>query len=94
VRRQRGHHRAFRRRSAALPEWNRSECNPHRHRGVSPTRGTDVNIKPVARSAAAIQVFHDLGFRTLGHVQLFISLNREDSYWRPRPSLHGRAIDC
>ena len=55
---------------------------------------TDVNIKPVARNASAIQAFHDLGFRTLGHVQLLISLDRDDSYWQPGPELHGRSFDC
>jgi len=51
---------------------------------------TDVNIEPVARNAAAIQAFHALGFRTLGHLQLFMSLDRDDSYWRSGPELHGR----
>jgi GNAT superfamily N-acetyltransferase len=55
---------------------------------------TDVNIKPVARNASAIQVFHDLGFRTLGHLQLFMSLDRDGSYWQPGPELHGRTFDC
>jgi GNAT superfamily N-acetyltransferase len=55
---------------------------------------TDVNIKPVARNASAIQAFHDLGFRTIGHVQLFMSLDRDRSYWQAGPSLHGRAFDC
>lgn len=55
---------------------------------------TDVNIKPVARNASAIQAFHELGFRTLGHLQLFMSLDRDDSYWRPGLDLHGRPFDC
>ena len=55
---------------------------------------TDVNIKPVARNASAIEVFHELGFRTLGHIQLFMSLDRDSGYWRPGPELHGRAFDC
>lgn len=55
---------------------------------------TDVNIKPVARNASAIQAFHELGFRTLGHVQLFMSLDRDDSYWRAGPEVHGRSFDC
>jgi GNAT superfamily N-acetyltransferase len=55
---------------------------------------TDVNIKPVARNVSAVQVFHDLGFRTLGHVQLFMSFDRDDSYWQLGPELHGRAFDC
>ena len=55
---------------------------------------TDVNIKPVARNASAIQAFHEFGFRTLGHVQLFMSLDQDDSYWRAGPELHGRPFDC
>jgi hypothetical protein len=53
-----------------------------------------VNIKPITRNASAIQAFHHLGFRTLGHVQLFMSLDGEDSYWQAAPSVHGRAFDC
>jgi GNAT superfamily N-acetyltransferase len=60
-----------------------------RRRGAS-----DVNIKPVARNASAIQVFHELGFRTVGHVQLFMSLDRDASYWRAGPELNGRHFDC
>jgi GNAT superfamily N-acetyltransferase len=55
---------------------------------------TDVNIKPVARNASAIQAFHELGFRTLGHLQLFMSLDRDGSYWHSGPDLHGRLFDC
>ena len=55
---------------------------------------TDVNIKPVARNASAIQAFHELGFRTLGHVQLFMSLDRDDSYWRAGPDIHGCSFNC
>jgi GNAT superfamily N-acetyltransferase len=55
---------------------------------------TDVNIKPVARNAAAIQAFHQLGFRTLGHLQLFMSLDRDKSYWRAGPEVHGRSFEC
>jgi phosphinothricin acetyltransferase len=54
----------------------------------------DVNIKPVARNASAIQAFHELGFRTLGHLQLFMSLDRDDSYWRTGPLIHDRRFDC
>jgi GNAT superfamily N-acetyltransferase len=67
----------------------RTAIEESRRRGA-----TDVNLKPVARNAAAIQVFHDLGFRTLGHVQLFMNLDRDSAYWRPGPELHGRAFDC
>jgi GNAT superfamily N-acetyltransferase len=50
-----------------------------RRRGAS-----DVNINPVARNASVIQVFHDLGFRAVGHVQLLMSLDRDQSYWQAR----------
>jgi GNAT superfamily N-acetyltransferase len=55
---------------------------------------TDVNIKPVARNASAILAFHQLGFRTLGHLQMFMSLDRDPSYWRSGLELHGRPFDC
>lgn len=53
-----------------------------------------VNIKPVARNSLAIQAFHDLGFRTLGHLQLFLSLEHDDADWLAGPQIHGRAFDC
>jgi GNAT superfamily N-acetyltransferase len=59
-----------------------------RRRGAS-----DVNLKPVARNVSAIEAFHELGFRTLGHIQMFMSLDRDDSYWRPGIDIHGRAFD-
>ncbi len=34
-----------------------------------------------------------MGFRTIGHVQLFISLERDDTYWQPGPSIHGLDFD-
>jgi GNAT superfamily N-acetyltransferase len=54
---------------------------------------TDVNIAPVARNEDAIRAFHDFGFRTLGHVQMFMSLDRDDAYWRAGLELHGRAFE-
>jgi GNAT superfamily N-acetyltransferase len=56
-----------------------------RRRGAS-----DVNIKPVARNESAIRAFHQLGFRTLGHLQLFMSLDRDAAYWRDGIDVHGR----
>jgi GNAT superfamily N-acetyltransferase len=52
-----------------------------------------VNIKPVARNASAIQAFHQLGFRTLGHLQLFISLDPNESGWLAGLEIHGRRFD-
>lgn len=78
----------------------------HRRRGVareliataieeSRRRGeSDVNIKPVARNKLAIQAFHELGFRTVGHLQLFMSLDRDASYWHEGPEIHRRSFDC
>jgi hypothetical protein len=37
---------------------------------------------------------YELGFRTLGHLQLFMSLGRDDSDWRAGLELHGRPFDC
>jgi GNAT superfamily N-acetyltransferase len=59
-----------------------------RRRGAS-----DVNLKPVARNTSAIRAFHELGFRTLGHIQMFMSLDRDDRYWRPGIELHQRSFD-
>jgi GNAT superfamily N-acetyltransferase len=59
-----------------------------RRRGAS-----DVNIKPVARNASAIRVFHELGFHTLGHLQMFMSLDRSHDYWRDGIELHERRFD-
>ena len=53
-----------------------------------------MNIRPVARNASAIQAFHEIGFRTLGHLQPFLSLDRDESYWRLGPEVHGRRFDC
>jgi hypothetical protein len=52
-----------------------------------------VNIKPVARNASAIKAFHELGFRTLGHLQLFMSLERSEDYWRDGMNVHGCRFD-
>ena len=52
-------------------------------------RATGVNIKPVARDDSAIQVFHDLGFRTLGRLQLFMSLDGDRSMCSPVPNATG-----
>ncbi len=58
-----------------------------RQRGVN-----DVNIRPVARNASAIEAFHRLGFQTIGHVQLFMRLDGGGD-WLPGIELHGQAFD-
>ncbi len=41
----------------------------------------DLNIRPVARNAAAIRAFHDMGFRTVAHIQLFMRLEADHGEW-------------
>ncbi|MGI9644548.1 MAG: GNAT family N-acetyltransferase [Ilumatobacteraceae bacterium] len=50
---------------------------------------TDVNIRPVARNVSAIRAFHELGFRTVGHVQLFMRLSDSEVEWADL-DLHDR----
>ena len=55
---------------------------------VSRRRGaTCVNIG--GSSDSALQVFHDLGFRTLGRLQLFMSLDGDRSMCSPVPNATG-----
>lgn len=49
-----------------------------------------VFVRPVARNADAIGFFHDLGFTTVGHVDLLIDLRRPETYWHPGERLAGR----
>jgi GNAT superfamily N-acetyltransferase len=80
--------RAWRRRGVARA-LIQTAIEESRRRGAA-----DVNIKPVARNASAIAAFYEMGFRTVGHVQLFISLDRDSSYWQPGPELYGRRFGC
>jgi N-acetylglutamate synthase-like GNAT family acetyltransferase len=53
-----------------------------------------LSVKPVARNEEAIEFFHDAGFRTLGHIQLFMWLG--DSFpgqWKNGPTLFGKRFD-
>jgi ribosomal protein S18 acetylase RimI-like enzyme len=47
-----------------------------------------LSVKPVARNIQAIKFFHHRGFRTLGHIELFLDLSK--SAWKPGPHL----FDC
>jgi GNAT superfamily N-acetyltransferase len=53
----------------------------------------DVNVKPVARNDSAIAAFHELGFRTVGHVQLFMRLGASDARWRDGLDIQGRRFE-
>jgi GNAT superfamily N-acetyltransferase len=51
-------------------------------------------VKPVARNIDAIGFFHDAGFSTLGHVQLFKWLGPSaPGQWKKGPDLFGRSFD-
>ena len=53
-----------------------------------------LSVKPVARNEEAISFFYDAGFRTLGHIQLFMWLG--DSFpgqWKKGPELFGRPFE-
>jgi N-acetylglutamate synthase-like GNAT family acetyltransferase len=52
-------------------------------------------VKPVARNKEAISFFHDAGFKTLGHIQLFQWLGESfPGQWKKGPELFGKAFDC
>ncbi len=49
-----------------------------------------VSIRPVARNALAIRRFHAAGFRTLGHIEMFLQLDPDpEPGWRSGLDLHG-----
>jgi N-acetylglutamate synthase-like GNAT family acetyltransferase len=50
-----------------------------------------LSVKPVARNEKAISFFYDAGFRTLGHVQLFMWLGESvPGQWKKGPELFGK----
>jgi N-acetylglutamate synthase-like GNAT family acetyltransferase len=53
-----------------------------------------LSVKPVARNEEAIAFFYDVGFRTLGHLQLFKWLGESfPGQWKKGPELFGRPFD-
>ncbi len=46
-----------------------------------------LNVRPVARNQAAIHFFYNQGFRTLGHIQLFMDFS--GSSWKQGPEIFG-----
>jgi N-acetylglutamate synthase-like GNAT family acetyltransferase len=52
-----------------------------------------LSVKPVARNLEAISFFYDSGFRTLGHVQLFMELQPSTrGTWKSEFELFGRTF--
>ena len=51
-------------------------------------------VKPVARNEEAISFFHDAGYSTLGHIQLFKWLGPSiPGQWKKGPDLFGKPFD-
>ena len=49
-----------------------------------------LSIRPVARNVEAISLFHEAGFRTLGHLDMFMHLGDDDREFRRGITVHGR----
>lgn len=50
-----------------------------------------IKVRPVARNASAIRFFHDLGFDTLGQLELFLDLKPEaDRRWQAGERIANR----
>ena len=49
-----------------------------------------IEIHPVVANAEAMSLFHEIGFRTIGHIDLFIKLDDGDYPNRPTIDVHGR----
>jgi GNAT superfamily N-acetyltransferase len=62
--------------------------------GVSEARARSVrylSIRPVARNVEAIELFHEAGFRALGHLDMFIDLADDSSRsWKRGIVVHGQ----
>jgi N-acetylglutamate synthase-like GNAT family acetyltransferase len=50
-----------------------------------------LNVMPVARNEEAIRFFYEMGFRKLGHVQLFMDFPNKK--WKSGLELQGRKFD-
>lgn len=50
---------------------------------------TYLNVKAVARNAAAMQAYHRYGFQTLGMIEMFIDLQDEPGEWVDGIEIHG-----
>ena len=48
-----------------------------------------VKIRPVARNAQAMRHFHAAGFRVLGHIEMFQTLEPSTQEWTPGITING-----
>ena len=51
-----------------------------------------LSIRPVARNVEAIALFWRAGFRTMGHLDLFLDLVDRDYTWRDGLDVHGLPV--
>lgn len=54
-------------------------------------RGTKyLSIRPVARNEEAMKIFYQLGFKTIGHIELFMNLEKkeESKKWKTGIDIH------
>ncbi len=52
-----------------------------------------LSVKPVARNLEAISFYYDLGFRTLGEIEMFMDLQPSaPDTWKPGPDLFGHSF--
>lgn len=60
--------------------------------GEARARGVrHLSIRPVARNVEALQLFHEAGFRILGHIDMFMDLSPEAGReWKTGVKVHGR----
>jgi GNAT superfamily N-acetyltransferase len=58
-------------------------------------RGAEsVSIRPVARNVEALQLYHEVGFTKLGHIDMFMELTpRRDGTWKSGVTIHGRNFE-
>lgn len=52
-----------------------------------------LSIRPVARNREALRRFRDAGFRTMGHVELFMDLSGRGREWEAGGSISGLDFD-
>jgi GNAT superfamily N-acetyltransferase len=48
-----------------------------------------LSIRPVARNVEAIELYHEVGFRLLGHLDMFMELT-PGRPWTPGVTIHGK----
>ena len=52
-----------------------------------------LSVKPVARNLDAISFFHSSGFKTLGHIQMFMWLGESATcVWNPGPTIFEKSF--